>query len=144
MADPEDATNFDMLVPREAVADRIAEEPEDRRRGLMHVPEVPDGVGMLFVFPEERRGGFWMKDTLVPLDIAFVDAAGGVVAILTMEPCAADPCPEYDPEVAYLVALEVRGGWLAEVGVEVGDTLSWERSAAGTALSWVRAGAGDA
>jgi uncharacterized protein len=104
---------------------RVAAAPEQLRRGLMHVPEVPDGTGMLFVFGEERTGGFWMKDTLVPLDIAFAAADGTIVAILTMTPCTADPCPTYDPEVAYTSALEVPAGWFASAGVEVGDALSW-------------------
>jgi uncharacterized membrane protein (UPF0127 family) len=104
---------------------RVAATPEQRRRGLMHVPELPAGAGMLFVFEEERTGAFWMKDTLVALDIAFAGADGTVAAILTMTPCTADPCPTYDPEVAYTTALEVPAGWYASAGVEVGDALSW-------------------
>jgi uncharacterized protein len=104
---------------------RVAATPEQLRRGLMQVPEVPAGSGMLFVFDGERTGAFWMKDTLVPLDIAFVAADGSIVAILTMTPCTADPCPTYDPEVAYASALEVPAGFFASVDVEVGDALTW-------------------
>jgi uncharacterized protein len=104
---------------------KVAESVADRQRGLMEVEDLPPGVGMLFVFEELREGGFWMKDTLVPLDIAFSDEDGEILEILTMEPCEADPCPTYDPEVAYLTALEVPAGWFAEVGVEPGDELTW-------------------
>ena len=106
---------------------RVASAPEQLRRGLMHVPELPDGTGMLFVFGEERTGGFWMKDTLVPLDIAFADADGTIRAVLTMTPCEADPCPTYDPEVPYTMALEVPAGWFERNGIWPGDRLVVDR-----------------
>ncbi len=108
-----------------ALAVRVAATAEERQRGLMHVPDLPDGVGMLFRFDDDRDGGFWMKDTLVPLDIAFVDADGRIVAILAMDPCEADPCPVYAPAQHYRSALEVRQGWFAEVGVAVGNEVTW-------------------
>jgi uncharacterized protein len=104
---------------------RVADDTPSRARGLMGVEELPEGAGMLFVYPDERTGAFWMKDTLVALDIAFIGADGTVRAVLTMEPCPADPCPVYDPEVAYLAALEVPAGWLATNGIEVGARATW-------------------
>lgn len=100
--------------------------PETRRelaRGLMDVPELADGTGMLFDFGGERTGGFWMKDTLVPLDIAFAAEDGEILSVLPMEPCPAEPCPTYDPELAYRFALEVPFGWLAANDLGVGDRL---------------------
>lgn len=102
---------------------RVADTPERRRRGLMHVPEVPPGSGVLFVFPRDHDGAFWMLDTLVPLDIAFAGADGTIGAVLTMPLCDTDPCPRHDPGVTYRTALEVPAGWFAEVGVEVGDRM---------------------
>ena len=58
-------------------------------------------AGMVFLYPEAHRGGYWMKDTLIPLDIAFADARGKILRIFTMQPCRRDPCRIYDPEVAY-------------------------------------------
>lgn len=110
---------------------RVAATQAERRRGLMHVPELPDGTGMLFVFDAPRAGGFWMKDTLVPLDIAYADRAGAILAILRMEPCEADPCPTYDPEVTYSYALEVPAGWFERTEVEVGDRLRWDEPVPG-------------
>jgi uncharacterized protein len=104
---------------------KVADEPERRQRGLMHVPELPDGTGMLFVYEEERVGGFWMKDTLVPLDIAYIDAGGEVVDILAMDPCEADPCPSYTPATPYRAALEVPQGWFAAEEVRVGDEVTY-------------------
>jgi uncharacterized membrane protein (UPF0127 family) len=102
---------------------RVAATPDDRRRGLMHVPDLPEGTGMVFRFDELRDGGFWMKDTLVPLDIAFADEDGTIVDVLAMDPCEDDPCPVYRPSSSYVTALEVPQGWFASVGIEVGDRL---------------------
>jgi uncharacterized protein len=109
---------------------KLAATPEHRRHGLMEVPELPAGTGMLFTFDDDRTGGFWMKDTLVPLDIAFVDANGTIVAILAMDPCEEDPCEVYEPGVAYRAALEVPQGWFAAEGIEVGDELAFPASGA--------------
>jgi uncharacterized protein len=104
---------------------KLAATPEHRRHGLMEVPELPAGTGMLFTFDDDRTGGFWMKDTLVPLDIAFADADGTIVAILAMDPCEEDPCEVYEPGVAYRAALEVPQGWFAAEDIEVGDELTF-------------------
>ena len=101
----------------------VADTPDARSRGLMGVAAVPDGVGMLFAFPDATgpgRPGFWMLDTLVPLDIAFA-ADGVVVGVATMEPCTAAPCPVTHPGVDYDVALEVAAGVLDAAGIGVGD-----------------------
>lgn len=115
------------LVPPDGsevtVAVRVAATPDARARGLMGVAELPDGTGMLFVYPDAAaHGGFWMRGTLVPLDIAFA-AGGEVVAVATMTPCAADPCPITRPGRPYDAALEVPAGWLAAQGVGPGATL---------------------
>jgi uncharacterized protein len=104
---------------------KVADDPERRRRGLMHVTELPDGTGMLFLYDEDHAGGFWMKDTLVPLDIAYIDVDGEVVDILAMDPCETDPCPSYPPAAPYRAALEVPQGWFAAEGVRVGDDVTY-------------------
>jgi uncharacterized protein len=107
----------------------VATTPEAQSRGLMGVTDVPVGVGMLFVFAgpagPSGRPGFWMLDTLVPLDIAFA-ADGIVVGVATMQPCRERPCPITHPGVEYDVALEVAAGALAVAGVVPGDRLVWE------------------
>ncbi len=113
---------------------RVADTEERRARGLMQIAEVPEGSGMLFVFPSDHHGAFWMRDTLVPLDIAFARADGTIAAVLTMPVCEEDPCPLHHPGATYRVALEVPAGWFAAVGVEVGDRLHWtDPQPAGTA-----------
>lgn len=101
----------------------IAETPAQQELGLMFRESLPRNAGMVFVFPDERRGGFWMKDTFVPLSIAFYDRHGRIRAILDMDPCREEPCPIYDPHVAFRGALEVNQGLFADWGVAVGDRI---------------------
>jgi uncharacterized membrane protein (UPF0127 family) len=78
-----------------------------RTRGLMLRRPAP-ADGMLFVFPSDTTGGFWMKNTLVPLRILFFDASGTRVRKLSMTPCRRDPCRVYEPGRRYRFALELR------------------------------------
>ena len=77
-----------------------------RTVGLMRRKRAP-ADGMLFVFPAETTGGFWMKNTLVPLAIAFFDSAGKRVRRLSMAPCKTESCPIYNPRRRYRFALEL-------------------------------------
>ena len=81
------------------VAVEVADSADERQVGLMGRESLPEDAGMIFLFDEDTSGGFWMKDTLIPLSIAFADADGTIVSILDMEPCEADPCEIYDPGV---------------------------------------------
>jgi uncharacterized membrane protein (UPF0127 family) len=85
----------------------LATTPEERGVGLMNRRRAPKD-GMLFVFPRDTTGGFWMKNTLVPLTIAFFDADGKRVRKLSMTPCRVDPCRIYEPGRRYRYALELR------------------------------------
>jgi uncharacterized protein len=96
----------------------------ERRRGLMHRRTLAPNAGMVFRYPADTRGGFWMRNTLLPLDIAFADRRGRIVRILTMTPCRRDPCRVYSPGVAYRTALEVNAGSFRRWGVRVGDRLA--------------------
>jgi uncharacterized protein len=119
---------FDVVGGPAALDVRVAERVEDRAQGLKGVTSLPDGAGMLFLFPEPspsgERGGFWMYETVVPLDIAFV-AAGVVVGVATMQPCPAQPCPITHPGVAYDAAVETTAGWLSARGVATGTAVTW-------------------
>ena len=84
----------------------LAKTSAQRSLGLMNRQRAPKD-GMLFVFPESTRGGFWMKNTLVPLTIVFFDSAGKRVRKLSMTPCREDPCRIYDPGRWYRFALEL-------------------------------------
>jgi len=99
----------------------VAADPASRARGLMGRARLAPGTGMVFLFPEDVTAAFWMKDTLVPLSIAFVAADGRVVAVREMPPCRADPCPSYDPGGAYRYAVELPAGAFRAAGVAGGD-----------------------
>jgi hypothetical protein len=75
---------------------------------------------MVFRFPAEHQGGFWMRNTLIPLSIAYFDRSGTVVATMDMEPCRQDPCPSYRPRARYRGALEVNQGFFDEIGLRKG------------------------
>ena len=106
----------------------IAQTDEQRAFGLMKREELADDSGMIFLFFEEHQGGFWMKDTLIPLSIAFFDVDGNIVRILDMEPCESDPCEIYDPGVSYYGALEVESGAFNEWEVDEGDHIEITQS----------------
>jgi hypothetical protein len=84
----------------------LALDGDARATGLMRRKRAPKD-GMLFVFPGPTTGGFWMKNTLVPLRIVFFNSHGARVRALTMKPCRRDPCPIYDPGRRYRFALEL-------------------------------------
>lgn len=99
----------------------VADTPDERRHGLMEVETLPDGVGMVFVYAEDRHGGFHMANTFVPLSIAFVASDGTIQEILDMEPCpSGEGCPSYRPDAPYRYAIEVPQGWFDREGIEVG------------------------
>lgn len=98
----------------------------ERMRGLMGRSHLPEGHGMLFLFPEPQdpHAGFWMYRTSFPLDVAYLDAGGRILSIRTMEPCGSRlpwRCPGYPAGAPFSAALEVPGGYLAERGVDRGD-----------------------
>ena len=103
----------------DTVLAEVASLPDQRERGLMDRDAVPDGTGMLFVFPESEERSFWMRDTHVSLDIAFFDAERRIAGIEQME--ALDETLT-DSNIATALVLEVRRGWFAERGIEVGAT----------------------
>ena len=117
-----DTGEGDVEVPVE-----VADSRGERQVGLMNRESLPEDSGMVFLFPEPTTGGFWMKNTLIPLSIAFYGRDGTIVRILDMDPCRADPCPIYEPGVAYTAALEVNQGAFARWGVSEGDVVRLER-----------------
>ena len=102
----------------------VADDDEERQVGLMNREELAPIDGMVFVWEEEVRTGFWMKDTLIPLSIAFWDERGRIIEIADMQPCHADECPSYGPGVPFVGALEVYLGFFEAPGVSVGDRVT--------------------
>jgi uncharacterized membrane protein (UPF0127 family) len=98
----------------------VAHTPQTRQLGLMNRKSMPAQRGMVFVFERDATHCMWMKNTFLPLSVAFVDAQGKVVNIEDMQPhsevnhCAAEPVR---------FALEMNQGWFRERGIAPGDTL---------------------
>lgn len=88
----------------------VADTPDELSRGLMGVEDLSPLDGMLFVYSSERFVSHWMKDTLIPLDIAFFDAGGNLVNVLSMETCPDDDCPSYASDAPAQYAVEVPFG----------------------------------
>lgn len=106
-----------VIFGADTVVAEVARTDDERAQGLMYRQEVPDGTGMLFVFQDSQVRSFWMQNTYVPLDIAFLDASLTVVDIQQMEPLSTD---FYTSKAPAMFALEVRQGWFAEMGIVVG------------------------
>ena len=106
--------------PAQRIRVEDASTTDERARGLMFRSQVAPRSGMVFRYPRNNRGGYWMKNTLVPLSIAFFDADGRVLRVLDMAPCRQDPCRSYDPQVSYRGALEVNQGFFDQIGLTRG------------------------
>ena len=102
----------------------LADREALRRQGLMGItdPGLDGNDGMLFVFDENGTDGFWMKDTVLPLSIAFADAHGTITETSAMDPCPPETqdCPVYRPTEPYRMAVEVAQGRLGALGLEPG------------------------
>jgi hypothetical protein len=112
---------------RIALRVEIARTLSERARGLSGRRSLARDAGMLFLYPRAERRSFWMRDTHIPLAIAFLDARGRILRMLRMEPCEADPCPLYNPGLAFRSALEVNAGAFARWRVRRGDVVRLAR-----------------
>ena len=111
----------------------IARSPDQRRRGLMHRTDLAPGAGMLFVYPSQRGPdqGFWMYNTLIPLDIAYLNRKGTILATDKMAPCPSEQqadCPVYKAGVSFSRALEMNQGFFYHHSIGIGDRLSLDPS----------------
>lgn len=100
----------------------IAKTQEELRKGLQGTIFLEPQEGMLFLLPAMRRQSFWMKDTLIPLDMIWLDYKYDVVDIAeNVSPCLKDPCPVYAPRQEALYVLEINGASVRHLGIKIGD-----------------------
>lgn len=105
----------------------LALTPGTRQRGLQHRPQMALDQGMLFVFPVSSVYGFWMKDTLIPLDIIWLDQNRRIIHIEErVPPCESDPCPVYGPVQPALYVLEINAGQSAGKRLKAGLTADFQ------------------
>ncbi|HEX4836720.1 MAG TPA: DUF192 domain-containing protein [bacterium] len=105
----------------------IADTHDTQEYGLMCRTTLEPDAGMLFAFADATKGAFWMKDTLIPLSIAFIDSGWHIVSMMDMkvEPDPANPVALYAPPRPYRYALEVNQGFFAQHGIDAGAQISF-------------------
>lgn len=96
----------------------VARTGPERAQGLMNRDKLDADSGMIFIWDDPTLGGFWMKDTYIPLSIAFISADGTIVDIQDMQPL---DLANHMPKASYIYAVEANQGWFAEHGIKAGD-----------------------
>lgn len=112
------ASPVELVIGSHRFTVEIADTEESRARGLMFRQSIPQRHGMLFVFPDDARRSFWMRDTSIPLSIAFIRRDGVITEIYDMQPFSLEPVNSV-AEVRY--ALEVNQGEFRRLGIRPGD-----------------------
>jgi hypothetical protein len=112
-----------IVVGAERLTVEVADEEHERQRGLMYRRSLEPGHGMLFVYPDTWRRAFWMKNTPLPLDIAFIDEHGTLTEILPLEPLSESVVQSRYPA---RYALEVPRGWFAAHGIGPGARMTFD------------------
>lgn len=102
--------NKTITVGNQTFEVEIAQTHQERQRGLMFREKLKNGTGMLFLFEKENFYGFWMKNTLIPLDIIWFDKEKKVVDIQTLQACTEKPCDSHVPTTKAQYVLEVNAG----------------------------------
>jgi hypothetical protein len=109
-----------------AVTAELAVTAEEREKGLMFRENLAPDQGMLFIFEEEDFYSFWMKNTLIPLDIIWLNSHRQVVHIeRNVPPCAGEPCPSYVSRYTAKYVLELKAGQAEENGLRLFDQISF-------------------
>lgn len=108
-----------VVFPQGSLEVEIADDPQEREKGLMFRQSLPEDRGMLFDFKEPGKYSFWMKNTQIPLSIAFLDEKGTVLKLDNMEPN--DPVHFHTSPPNTRYAVEANKGWFDKKGVKVGD-----------------------
>jgi uncharacterized protein len=110
-----------LSVAGKAVTAEVADDAQERSMGLMFRERLARNAGMLFVMPKPERASFWMKNTTLPLSVAYMNSAGVILEIHDLQPLDEKPVPSAFPNIAY--ALEMEQGWFNENGILAGDRI---------------------
>ncbi|MBV8376015.1 MAG: DUF192 domain-containing protein [Verrucomicrobia bacterium] len=108
----------ELKISKVPLTAEIADTPQAAENGLMFRDSLPENRGMLFIFEQPRKAEFWMRNTRIPLSIAYIDSTGRILEIKSMNPMDETVVPSTSDEVAY--ALEVNQGWFARHAIAPG------------------------
>jgi uncharacterized membrane protein (UPF0127 family) len=116
-----------ITMPSGAVYEvEVARTPDEQAQGLMFRESLREKTGMIFLFPDSAVHKFWMKNTMIPLDMIWLDSTGKVLFVsANTPPCKADPCPNYGPDVPASSVLEIEGGKAIKEGIKPGTVLKF-------------------
>lgn len=115
----------EMRVGDQTILVELALDGYSQAKGLMFRESMPENAGMLFMFPNTQPLSFWMKNTLIPLDIIYITEEGDVVNVVTAEPCKVQNCPTYPSDKPAKYVLELNAGRAEAIGLRAGDNLRW-------------------
>ena len=111
------------ICEKEIIAE-VATTAEEKATGLMYRDKLDENVGMLFIFDNDVKDPFWMKNCKIDLDMIYIDSDYKIVNIIeSAKPCIKDPCPLYGGSVTYRYVVEVNGGWTLDNNIQIGDTV---------------------
>jgi uncharacterized membrane protein (UPF0127 family) len=113
------------VTPNVKIEAELAYTDANRARGLMFRESLPEDAGMLFVFSSLDSHLFWMKNTLIPLDIFWLNERKEVVYIVTVPPCKGDPCESYGPLQKALYVLELNAGFAKQHKIQIGSQMEF-------------------
>jgi len=113
------------VTPTLKIEAELAYTDANRARGLMFRESLPEDAGMLFVFPNMDTNLFWMKNTLIPLDILWLNERKEIIYIVTAPPCKVDPCESYGPLQKSLYVLEVKAGFANRHKLQIGSQIEF-------------------
>ncbi|MEK6861976.1 MAG: DUF192 domain-containing protein [Nanoarchaeota archaeon] len=112
-----------VIINKNIIKVEVADTPEERSHGLMFRESLCDNCGMLFVFENEDYHNFWMKNTVIPLDMIFISEDNKIIDIIQAEPCKEDPCQVYKPKEKAKYILEVNKEYSSSNNLRTGDNV---------------------
>jgi len=122
----EEGFNPEVCYKNDCFLVELAKTAVEREKGLMYRTFLAENNGMLFIFEKEAIYTFWMKNTLIPLDMIWLDSSGKVVFVsLNNQPCLSSDCPPINPRVLAKYILEINAGIVEELGIKTGESMEF-------------------
>lgn len=118
-------SNKNVCFDSNCIKAEVADDSHERSYGLMYRTSLEENTGMLFIFDFSEKHGFWMKNTLIPLDILWLDENKKVIHMVTAQPCEEEPCLSFAPTRNALYVIETNAGFAEENNIQIGDEVKF-------------------